>query len=93
MYSEEGEPLTERKKRYNRNQGYDQTNKKGDKGKTPISGETDEKEFPKLLLQDMQDIAQEIKEMRMEKHKESPRGFLHGESFKISHHQYEKIVT
>ena len=50
----------------------------------------DEKEFPKLLLQNMQDIAREIMEMRMERHKESPRGFLHGESSGVSHHWYKQ---
>ena len=70
MSSKEEEPLTESEKRYlNRNQGYDQIENKGEKGKTPILGEMDEKEILKLLLQAMQDIAREIKEMRMEKHK------------------------
>ena len=34
----------------------------------------------------MQDIAREIKETRMDRHKESPKGFLHGEGSGISHH-------
>ena len=51
MSSEEEEPITEMAKRYlNGNRGYHYTDPKGDKGKTPISGEMDEKEFPKLLL-------------------------------------------
>ena len=70
MSSEEEKHLTERGKRYiNRNQRYDYTDPKADKVKTPIVGEMDGKEFPKLLLQTMQDIAREIREMRMERHK------------------------
>ena len=88
MSSEEGDPLTDREKRYlrRRNYKYDYIDDKEDKGKTPLSGEDEEKEFPKLLLRTMQDIAKEIKEMRMDRHKESPKGFLHGEGFDISHH-------
>ena len=56
-----------------------------DKGKTPISREEDDREFPKLL-QKMKAIARKIKEMRMDRHKESPKGFLHGEGYDISHH-------
>ena len=64
------EPLTEREKSYlNRNQRYDYIDNKEDKGKTLISGEVDDTEFPKHLLQTMHDIAREIKEMRMERHK------------------------
>ena len=50
----------------------------------------DEKEFPKLPLQNMKDIAKEIKEMRMERQKETPRWFLHGEISNTSHHWCEK---
>ena len=52
----------------------------------------DENEFPKILLQTMQNIAREIKEMRMERHKETPRMFLHGESSGTLHHWGEKLV-
>ena len=38
-----------------------------DKGKAPVSGSDEEgKEFAKILLRAMQDLAREIKEMRME---------------------------
>ena len=47
MSSEEGETLTERGKSYlNRNQRYDYTKNKEDKGKNPILGEDDERELP-----------------------------------------------
>ena len=81
MSSEEGEPLTDREKRYQRRsrRRFDYTNDKEDKGKTPLSrGEDEEKEFPKILLRAMQDISREIKEMRMDIFKESPKGFHHG---------------
>ena len=54
--SEEGEPLTEREKRYQRRSHiiFDYTNDKEDKGKTHLSGcEDEEKEFPKILLRAM----------------------------------------
>ena len=87
MSSEEGDPLTDRERRYlRRNQKYDYTYDKEDKGKTPLSGEEDDKEFPKLLLRTMQEIVREIKDMRMDRHKESPKWFLHGEGSNISHH-------
>ena len=88
MSSEEGDPLTDREKRYmrRRNQKFDYTNDKEDKGKTPLSGEDEEKEYPKLLLRTMQEISREIKEIRMDRYKESPKGFLHGEGSNISHH-------
>ena len=70
MSSEEGDPLIDIDKRYlKRNQKCDYTNDKEYKGKTHISGEDEEKEFPKLLLRTMQDIARETKEMRMDRHK------------------------
>ena len=75
MYSEEGEPLTNREKRYQkrRHGNFDYINDNEDKGKTPLSGGEDEEEFPKILLRAMQDIAREIKEMRMDRFKESPK--------------------
>ena len=45
-----------------------------------------------LLLQIMQDTAREIKEIRMDRHKESPKGFLHGEGSEISHHWSDQPV-
>ena len=69
-----------------RNWKYDYTDDKEDKVKTPLSKGYEEKEYPKLLLRTMQDIAREIKDMRMDRHKESPKGFLYGEGSDISHH-------
>ena len=89
MSSKEGEPLTDREKRYQRRRHgkFYYTNDKEDKGKTPLSGgEDEEKEFPEILLRAMQDIAREIKEMRMDRYKESPKGFHHGEGSGMSHH-------
>ena len=34
----------------------------------------------------MQEFSREIKEMRMDRHKESPKWFIHGEGSDISHH-------
>ena len=51
MSSEEGDTLKDRENRYlKRNQRYYYTDDKEDKGKTPLLGEDEEKEFPKLLL-------------------------------------------
>ena len=74
MSSEEGDPLTNREKRHLRrmNRKFDYTNDKEDKGKTPLSGEDEEKEFPKILLRTMQAIAREINEMMIDRYKESP---------------------
>ena len=72
---------------------FDYTNDQEDKSKTPLSrGEDEEKEFPKILLRAMQDIAREIKEMRMDRHKESPKGFHHGEGSGISHHWSDQTM-
>ena len=91
--SDLGDPLTDRERRYlRRNWKYEYTDDKEDKGKTPLSGEEDDKQFPKLLLRTMQDIAREIKEVRMDRHKEYPKGFLHGEGSNISHHWSDQPV-
>ena len=94
MSSEEGYPLTNREKRYLkiRHWKFDYTDDKEDKGKTPLLGEDEEKEFPKILLRTMQDIAREIKEMRMDRYKKYPKGFLHGQCFDISHHWSDQPV-
>ena len=76
MSYEEGDPLTDNEKRYQRrrNQKFDYINDKEDKGKTPLfGGEDEEKEFPKILLRAMKDIAREIKDIRMDRYKESPK--------------------
>ena len=95
MSFEEGDPLTDRDNRYQRrrHQKFDYTNDKEDKGKTPLSrGEYEEKEFPKILLKATKKIAREIKEMRMDRYKESPKGFHHGEGSNISHHWSDQPV-
>ena len=69
MSSEEGDPLTDREKRYlkRRHRKFDYIDDKEDKAKTPLSREDEEKEYPKLFLQTIQDIAREIKEMMMDR--------------------------
>ena len=94
MSFEEGEPLTNRERRYQRrrHQKFYYIDDKEDKGKTPLSGEDEEKEYQKLLLRTMQEIAIEIKEMRMDRYKKYPKGFLHGQCFDISHHWSDQPV-
>ena len=94
MSSEERDTFTDRKKRHLKimNQKFDGTNDKEDKGKPPLSGGDEEKEYPKLILRTMQDIAREIKEMRMDRYKESHKGFIHGEGSYISHHWSDQPV-
>ena len=94
MSLEEGDPVRDREKRYfrRRNRKYDYTNDKEDKGKTLLSEGDEEKEYPKLLLQTMQDIDREINEMRMDRYKESPKGFIHGEGSNISRHWSDQPV-
>ena len=78
MSLEEEEPLTEREKRYlkRRQKKFDYTNDDKDKGKALESGSDEEgKDFAKILSRAMQDLAREIKEMRMEIIKESPKRF------------------
>ena len=87
--SSKGEPLTDREKRYQkrRHKKFDYTNDNEDKGKASLSGgEDEEKDFPNILPRAMQDLAREIKEMRMERIKESPKGFHLGEGSGMSHH-------
>ena len=88
MSSEGEDPLIDGEKTYLKiiNQRYDYIDDREDKGKNPLSGREEEKEYPKLLLQTMQDIAREIKEMRMDRHNKYCKGFLHGEGSDISHH-------
>ena len=40
----------------------------------------------------MQENAREVEEMRMDRHKESPKGFLHGKGSDISHHWSDQLV-
>ena len=87
MASEDEEPLTDREKRYlkRRQKKFDYTNDNEDKGKSPISGSDEEgKDFAKILLRDMQDLSKEIKEMILDRIKESPKIFHLGESCYIA---------
>ena len=77
MSPEEEETLTNREKRYlkrRQKKKFDYTNENEDKGKAPQSGSgEEEKDFPKILLRAMQDLAKEINEMRLDRIKESPK--------------------
>ena len=90
MSSEEEEPLTNREKRYlkrRQKNKSDYTNDNEDKGKAPESGsDVEEKDLPKILLRAMQDLAREIKEMSLDRIKESHNGFHLGEGSGMSHH-------
>ena len=88
MHSQEEEPLTEREKRYQnisqKNFGY--TTEDEDKGKARETGSDKEgEEFAITLLVTMQDLAREIKEIRMERMRESPGRFHPRESSGMSH--------
>ena len=70
-----------------RKKKFDYTNDNKDKGKALESGsDEDGKEFAKTLLKSMQYISIEIKEMRMDRIKESPRIFHPRERFGMYHH-------
>ena len=89
MSSKEEEPLTDREKRHlkRRQKKFCYTNDDKDKGKTLKSGSDEEgKDFAKILLRAMQDLAREIKEMILDIIKESPKRFHLGESSGMSHH-------
>ena len=77
MSSKEEDPLTDRENMHLiRKQKYGYTDDREDNNKTPsLSARDEEKEFAKILLKSMQYIAREIKEMRMDRYKESPKGF------------------
>ena len=95
MSSEEEGPITDIEKRYLniRQKKFDYTNDNEDKGKAPLSGGEDEdKDFSKIILRAMQDLAREIKEMRMDRIKESPKGFHLGEGYGMSHHWDDQLV-
>lgn len=96
MISEEDEPLNDREKRYhNRSHNkYDYTTDDQDNGKAPETGSDKEgEEFARTLLVAMQDLAREIKEMRIYILKESPRRPHHGESSGMSHHWNDQPVN
>ena len=64
-----------------------------DEGKIPLSSEMEGKEFSRLLLQNMQGINRDIKEMRMERYRYSPRGLVHEESSILSHYGCSHSAT
>ena len=95
LHSEDEDPLSERERRYqNRShRKYYYTtvdlDKDQDKGKAPMN-EKDEKdkeveEFSKTLLETMQNLSKEIKEMRVDRMRESLGRFHQGESSDMSH--------
>ena len=93
-FEEEG-PITDREKRYlkRRQKRFDYTNDNEDKCKTPLSrGEGEGKDFPKILLRAMHYLSREIKEMRMDRIKESPKGFHLGEGPGMSHHWNDQLM-
>ena len=78
LHLEEYDPLTEREKRYqNRShKEYDYTtddpDKGQDKGKAPKAvNDKEVEEFAKTLLETMQDISKDMKEMRVDRMRES----------------------
>ena len=73
---------------------FDYTNDDKDKGISLESGsDEDGKEFAKTLLKAMQDISRDIKEMRLDIIKESPKRFHLGENSGISHHWNDQPVN
>ena len=98
MSSEEGEHLTDREWRYLRriHKNFDYTNENKDKGKAPEdkNGSDEEgKEFSRTFLKTMQDIAREIKEMRTDRIRNSPRRPHLGECSGISQHWSGQLVN
>ena len=96
MSSKEDDPLTNREKRYLKiiQKKFYYTNDDKDKGKAPESGsDVEGKDFAKILLKSMQDLAREIKEMRLDRIKESPRIFHLGEISGMSHHWNDQPVN
>ena len=93
---EEYEPLTEREKRYqNRShKKFDYTTEDQDKGKAPETRSDKEgDEFARTLLVAMQDLAKQIKKMRMDRMRESPGRFHLGKSSDMSHHWTGQLVN
>ena len=95
MYFEEGEPLTDRERRYQeiRHKRFDYTDEKEDKGKTPLFGGMKGKEFSRLLLQTIHELKREIKGMRRERHEDPSRIFSHEESPNSSYYVCEHSAT
>jgi len=96
LHSEEYDPLTKREKRYqNRShKKYDYTTEDQDKGKAPETASDKEgEEFARTLLVAMQDLAREIKDMRVDRMRESLGRFHLGESFDMSHHGTSQPVN
>ena len=96
MFLEEDEPFTDIEKRYLRirEKKFDYTNDDQDKGKAPESGsDVEGKDLANILLKAMQDLARDIKEMRVERIKEYPKIFHLGESSDMSHHWNDQPVN
>ena len=95
MSSKDGEDITDRLKRYlkRRQKKFDYTNDDQDKGKAHKSGsDVEGKDFAKILLKAMQDLAREIKDMRLDKIKKSPKRFHLVENSSMSHHWNDQPV-
>ena len=89
LHSEEYEPLTKREKRYqNRShKKYYYATEDQENGKAlEIVSEKEGEEFARTLLVAMQDIAREIKDMRVDRMREYLGIFHPGESSDMSHH-------
>ena len=92
LHSKDEDPLSERERRYqnssHRNYGYTTVDldKGQDKGKAPELNDKDKeaKEFAKTLLETMQDISKEIKEMRIDRMRESLGRFHQREIYDMS---------
>ena len=66
---------------------------KRDKGKTPLFGEMEGKNFLELLLQTMHELNREIKGMRREIHEDTSIIFTHEESSSSSYYGCENSAT
>ena len=95
LHSEEEDPPTERERRYQirihkkydpTTDGPDKGQEKGKAAESVNDKEKDVEEFVKNLLETMQDLSKEIKEMRVDKMRESLERFHHGESSEVSHY-------
>ena len=102
LHSEDEDPISERERIYqNRShRKYDYTtidlDKGQDKGKAPESVNDKDKEaeeFAKILLEAMQDLSKEIKEMRIDRMRESLGRFHQGESSDMSQFGTGQLVS
>ena len=82
MLSEEEEASHRKEKTYRR-----------EKGKSPLFGEMEGKNFSEILLQAMHDLKREIKGMRRKRHEGPSRIFSHEESSSSSYYGCENSTT